>query len=70
MDELVVFVGVVMLCGACIWFGHFIGWMRGYKEASDAALRRIPATMALGFLAGFAHTGKSDSKPANEAPPA
>jgi lipopolysaccharide biosynthesis regulator YciM len=34
------------------WLAWFLGWHSGYKKASDESLKRIPYTMALGWVAG------------------
>lgn len=48
----------LICCMAIGWAGYVLGWARGYREASDAAIKNIPATMAVGYAAGRLYAEK------------
>ncbi len=58
MDNADTIIFLLICCMAVGWAGYVLGWARGYREASDAAIKNIPATMALGFLVGRLHAEK------------
>ncbi len=65
MDSAYLFVTVILAMLPAVWAGYVFGWMRGYTEASENEIKRIPSTMAIGVALGRAQATarKVDDEP-------